>query len=253
MQSYEAKLAPLIRLLSSRSKTTPILGRQDKVRPLVGGISCSIPWYLSFGLTAGTIAGVTKKGFMLSNAHVFSMNRFCHQYLPGIPIIQPGSMDGGIWPLQSVVGRLVARSNIRWYQHNDVDAALAIVWGVQYDAEGQLANDGSHYHVHFDVFMYPNIGMTVRKSGRTSGVTTNKIKDDKATVTVRYGTFKWAYFDDQILINQPFIQAGDSGSLVDDMDGRWVGLIFAGSSEYAIANRASPVYHEFAQLDPWDK
>ncbi len=256
MQNYEAKLAPLLAYCLSLSKTTPILGddRLGKVRPLVGGISCSIPWYFFLGLTAGTLGGVTDTGFMVSNAHVFSMNRFGHQYLPGIPIIQQGSIDGGFGAGQSVIGRLVARSTIRWRQHNDVDAAVAIVWGVQYDADRQLGNDGSRYYVNFGGTVHPYVGRTMRKSGRTTGVTTNEIIDVQATVKVHYTTLRWAYFDNQILIDEPFIEPGDSGSVVEDLDsGLWVGLIFAGGTEYAVANPAGAVCNEFAylNLDLW--
>jgi hypothetical protein len=45
-----------------------------------------------------------------------------------------------------------------------------------------------------------NIGDSVRKSGRTTGVTTNTVFDTDATVKVWYTSSKWAIFYDQILV-----------------------------------------------------
>jgi len=58
----------------------------------------------------------------------------------------------------------------------------------------------------------------VRKSERTTGVTTNIVFDTDATVKVWYTLSKWAIFYDQILVYQPFIQSGDSRSLVDKVE-----------------------------------
>ncbi|MBS7614087.1 hypothetical protein KEJ48_07630, partial [Candidatus Bathyarchaeota archaeon] len=80
-------------------------------------------------------------------------------------------------------------------------------------------------------------GNSVRKSGRTTGVTTNTVTDTLATVKVWYTYSKWAIFYDQILVTQPFIEAGDSGSLVDK-DGAFVGLAFAGSDTIAVVCKA---------------
>jgi hypothetical protein len=82
-----------------------------------------------------------------------------------------------------------------------------------------------------------NIGDSVRKSGRTTGVTVNTVFDNGATVKVWYTLSKWAIFYDQILVNQPFIESGDSGSPVDK-DGAFVGLAFAGSSSTAVVCKA---------------
>lgn len=82
-----------------------------------------------------------------------------------------------------------------------------------------------------------NVGDSVRKSGRTTGVTTSTVYDTDATVKVWYTSSKWAIFYDQILVYQPFIESGDSGSLVDK-GGAFVGLAFAGSSSTAVVCKA---------------
>jgi hypothetical protein len=61
--------------------------------------------------------------------------------------------------------------------------------------------------------------------------------DVNATVKVWYSTSKWAVFYDQILVKQPFLESGDSGSPVDK-GGMFVGLAFAGSSSTAVVCKA---------------
>lgn len=79
----------------------------------------------------------------------------------------------------------------------------------------------------------PTLGMPVRKSGRTTGVTDGVITLLNATVNVAYqtsGGTKTARFTNQV-IAQAMSQGGDSGSLVfDPTDFKAVGLLFAGSS-----------------------
>lgn len=79
------------------------------------------------------------------------------------------------------------------------------------------------------------LGMRVRKSGRTTGYTEGTINLLNATVNVAYGT-KTARFVGQI-ITGPISQGGDSGSLiVDAVENKAVGLLFAGSNLSTIFN-----------------
>jgi hypothetical protein len=77
------------------------------------------------------------------------------------------------------------------------------------------------------------IGMTVRKAGRTTDYTQAMVTLLNATVNVGYTTVRGprtARFTGQV-IAQPMSQGGDSGSLiVDSTENRAVGLLFAGSS-----------------------
>ena len=79
------------------------------------------------------------------------------------------------------------------------------------------------------------LGMKVRKSGRTTGYTEGTINLLNATVSVAYGS-KTARFTGQI-ITSPMSQGGDSGSLiVDGTENKAVGLLFAGSNLSTIFN-----------------
>lgn len=81
------------------------------------------------------------------------------------------------------------------------------------------------------------LGMGVRKTGRTTDFTQGMVTLLNATVTVAYTTSKGARsarFTGQV-ITQPMSQGGDSGSLiVDAVENRAVGLLFAGSAQASI-------------------
>ena len=77
----------------------------------------------------------------------------------------------------------------------------------------------------------PELGMRVRKSGRTTGLTESVVTLVNATVNVGYGTDTFpltARFTGQVIC-EPMSEGGDSGSLVVDMENNAVGLLFAGS------------------------
>ena len=98
--------------------------------------------------------------------------------------------------------------------------------------------------------------MPVKKYGRTTGLTKGRVYALNATVDVAYDEEgeKVARFVGQIIITPgSFSAGGDSGSLiVADGKGRNkaddrkpVGLLFAGSSLYTVANPIGPVLTRF--------
>jgi hypothetical protein len=90
------------------------------------------------------------------------------------------------------------------------------------------------------------LGMAVRKSGRTTGLTTGEIIVMEATVTVSYGPGKDAVFENQLIMG-PMSQGGDSGSLIVAGGSlQAVGLLFAGSEQSTIA---SPIEAVLSCLD----
>ncbi|MBK9124938.1 MAG: hypothetical protein IPM16_17725 [Chloroflexi bacterium] len=95
----------------------------------------------------------------------------------------------------------------------------------------------------------PQIGMAVRKAGRTTDYTQSMITLLNATVNVGYVTVRGprtARFTGQV-ITQPFSQGGDSGSLVvDGSENKAVGLLFAGS---AMATIFTPIDVVLAALN----
>ena len=73
----------------------------------------------------------------------------------------------------------------------------------------------------------------MRKSGRTTGLTSGRVTVMAATVTVDYGGGRTAIFDDQV-ITTPMSAGGDSGSIIVNSEGYVVGLLFAGSDQVTI-------------------
>ncbi len=216
-------------------KKTPVTkySRTGIHRPVFGGISVGNP-----NITAGTLGLVTYDNYVLSNAHVLAMDNNAN-FLPiGTPIWQPGKYDGGT--SDDEIGKLHNYIHIEFNNesaNNYADAAISnlTVGGNQ----GIVLNKNNDGFYTINGSTNVSIGETVRKSGRTSGVTTNKVIDTNASVKVFYDN-NWAIFKEQILVRQPFIRGGDSGSAVDK-NGRFVGLAFAGSNIVAVVNKAEHV------------
>ena len=85
------------------------------------------------------------------------------------------------------------------------------------------------------------LGMGVKKMGRTTGLTTGTIQQIDVTVSVSYGSAGVATFTDQLMAGA-MSQGGDSGSAVLDNNNRIVGLLFAGSTTTTIINRIENVF-----------
>jgi len=83
-------------------------------------------------------------------------------------------------------------------------------------------------------------GMTIIKSGRTTGVTKGTVKVVNATVSVEMGDGTEAEFHDQILASE-MSQGGDSGALGVNERRQAVGLLFAGSDKVTVFNKIQNV------------
>jgi hypothetical protein len=83
----------------------------------------------------------------------------------------------------------------------------------------------------------------VRKSGRTTELTTGQIHVLETTVNIQYGD-QTARFEGQI-VTGPMSEPGDSGSLLVASDALLaVGLLFAGSEQATIYNPIQDVLDE---------
>jgi len=216
------------------------VSRTGKVRPIVGGVSLGVPEKAYGGKMAGTLGlvvyGPNNDLYILSNAHVIAMNSKA-RFLPlGTAVLQPGTYDGGT--AEDKVGELYKYIKITFGPKgkNYADAAIAKITISDYLVGEVLDSDDQSTYTISGVTEV-SVGDRVRKSGRTTGVTVSTVFDVNATVKVWYTNSKWAIFYDQILVYQPFIESGDSGSPVDK-DGAFVGLVFAGSSTTAVVCKA---------------
>ena len=201
--------------------------------------------------------------YVLSNNHVLARS---DQSLAGEAIIQPALIDNGctpygVGPGTTPVATLTGYPALSSSSTN-VDAAIARVSSGTVDARGNILELGSRQPDGTLAAAPPgtsstsgkglaaSLGMTVAKSGRTTGLTCASVAAINMDVVVDYYTdcaetfhLMTKTFTDQIAVaGTSFSDAGDSGSLVvDTATAEPVGLFFAGGtdihgSEIAVAN-----------------
>lgn len=240
----------------------------ERWRPAPGGVSLG-----HHAITAGTLGCLVHKGgevFILSNNHVLAN---CNAAAPGDAILQPGPIDGGtaadrIATLDAFVPIAMAGDESTCAFANGVAAALnALARLFGSSARMQVVSDRSSANL-VDAAIArlddptvateeilglgriagqtrAELGAVVRKSGRTTGVTTGEIEQVDVTVDVAYGAGQVARFSDQLMAGR-MSQGGDSGSAVLDQGNNIIGLLFAGSESTTLVNRIENV---FAGLD----
>jgi len=201
---------------------------KGRYRPAPGGVSVG-----HFQITAGTIGCLVKKGGLLcilSNNHVLAnVNRGN----PGDPVVQPGPIDGGHVPADSI-GKLTTFIPIDFTNPNAVDCAIA-------EVQSKLVTQQNQALGKLKLPVVPaQLNMLVNKCGRTTQLTRGRITDINATVRVGYGSSGTAVFQRQVIVQSlnanPFSQGGDSGSLIVNEANQPVALLFAGSASHTIAN-----------------
>lgn len=242
----------------------PAVSRTSRVRPAPGGVSVAHE-----RVTAGTLGCVARRlgggPVILSNNHVLANANDARR---GDPVLQPSPADGGraedaiarladFVPitfaetdpgrlgraLERALGPLLAAFGLGLRRlptgrTNLVDAAVA----EPLDPGGvdpEILGIG-----HVRGIAEAEIGMRVKKSGRTTGVTSGRVVAVDGVVRVDYGG-RTAVFRQQI-VSDIGSRGGDSGSLVMDDDRRAVGLLFAGSDVSTLLN---PIAAVFSVLD----
>ncbi len=190
----------------------------------------------------GTLGSLVSKGgaqYILSNNHVLAR---VDQAAAGEAITQPGLIDNGC-RVATVVANF---SQAVTLGTQNVDAALAALQSGLMDSSGKILDIG----VPCAAPVTPQVGLTVSKSGRTTGCTTGTIGSINTNVSVRYqkncgnGRKFTIPYTNQVVINSTtFSAGGDSGSLIvsgtcseTDGDNAPVALLFAGSSSTVVGN-----------------
>lgn len=218
-------------------------------RPVPIGVSTGHP-----RVSAGTIgARVTdgSRAFALSNNHVFAASNGASE---GDNLLQPGTADGGKDP-DDAIGTLFDFEPLHFCggggcAPNRIDAAIALTTPDDLGDETPEGGYGSPRRWSVE----GELGLTVQKFGRTTGLTSGRVTGIHATIDVQYRTGV-ARFEDQLVITgsgtgNGFSAGGDSGSLVVTKgtllgDRRPVGLLFAGSNVSTLANPIDPVLERF--------
>ena len=204
---------------------------QRKVRPAMGGIS--IGHYAITAGTLGCLVGDAGETFILSNNHVLANE---NRGAEGDPILQPGRFDGGR-PEKDVIGRLDTFVAVDPEEPNLVDSALAAPFDVR-DVTPDILGIGRLRGT-----KEADLEEKVMKSGRTTRRTDGTVLDVSATLRVGYQTGSYIFTDQMVIKGDrgAFSAGGDSGSAIVSFDGKAVGLLFAGSPFFTVANKMANV------------
>lgn len=207
--------------------------RTSLVRPAVPGVS--IGHYQGAAGTFGAVVydRINNAPFILSNNHVLANISLTDRpkAKANDPIVQPANLDGK----NKTIGKLAKYAALNPYpKANVADCALAKPIKAK-DIRPQILEIGR-----IEGVADPVIGMRVKKSGRTTGLTFGEIRAVDATLKVNYGDGIILRFENQIVASR-MSEPGDSGSLVVDMKNKAVGLLFAGSNQSTIINPIEPV------------
>ncbi|MBN1560909.1 hypothetical protein JW998_11705 [candidate division KSB1 bacterium] len=239
---------------------------QSRHRPAMPGISIG-----HYAISAGTFGAVvrdatTNERLILSNNHVLANSNSAAK---GDTILQPGRADGGKDP-QDRIADLERFVKINWKDGGgDDNCPIATFFESLLNLFAALTGSGTRLKqvranainlidaavakpVNNEIIedqilkigavsgtAEAAIGMTVKKSGRTTGYTEGVINTLDATVEVSYGSTT-AIFEQQIFTNY-MSDPGDSGSLIVSEDNKAVGLLFAGSSTVTVINPIAAV------------
>lgn len=232
--------------------------RQD--RPIELGVSGGNVNDLANGFCcSGTLGALVQDGgtqYILSNSHVFAGDVASSGGDPdvatlGDPINQPGAIDIGCQDISAdYVGELSSLSTLFPPASTpNVDCAIALTNSGAYS--GSVMSNGSILEIGTisSTTVAAFVGQDVKKSGRTTGLTRSVVDAINVTVNVGYedecnGTAFTKQFTGQIIIKgknkgKAFLAGGDSGSLMvedENNNPNAVGLLFAGSSQTAVAN-----------------
>ena len=212
----------------------------------------------------GTLGALIEGGgiyYILSNYHVFQADTDPGGNgvvaSAGDVILQPGLIDINC---NETLGQGVATLSSFTFPASlpdfNVDASIAEIIPGMVDATGAILEIGTISGQTVDAY----VRQAVKKSGRTSGLTFSKVYALNGNINVTYdlecagaASFTKSFTGQIIITNRnkgrEFLQGGDSGSLlVEDKANNpaAIGLLYAGSSKYAIANPIDDVLNHFS-------
>lgn len=214
----------------------------SKVRPAIPGFS--VFNVKGAPKNAGTFGCLVRRKnntaglYLLSNSHVLARSGLGSV---GDGISQPGTRDGGTNP-KDVIAKLSDWIPFQFTaatSPNLVDAAIAKV-----KSKKLVTSAIRLIGIPKGVGKALRIGMRVQKTGRTTDYTQGLIQDVNYRMALRYpkagGGRGRVGFKDLVLCTR-YTAGGDSGSAVLNMQGRVVGLHFAGSPSTSIFNKIAHV------------
>jgi len=247
------------------SSSTGVDPKTKQSTPVKTGTSGSWRYDLANGYccsgTLGSLIQIGGNKYILSNYHVLYSDivnggngRIAQS---GDPVIQPGLVDTGCSTgiAQNVASLVSGGGSL---PNSNIDAGIAQVISGMVDTTGSILNIGTIS----SATASPFINQTVKKMGRTTGLSKSSVSGLNATVSITYenecaGSDSFTKtFTGQIITKNSscaFLNSGDSGSLmVQDVttNPKAVGLLYAGSStcnkfSIAVANPINEVLNYY--------
>lgn len=241
--------------------------RKDQVHPIKLGTSGgNLEDVTPVQCCDGTLGALVEKNgirYILSNNHVLARSNKAKM---GEAIIQPGLGDQRpicepLDPGADTVAHLSARKKVKFgaKKTNKIDAAIAEVVPGAVTTNGEIIAIGQPGTNPVE----PYLGMKVKKSGRSTGLTKGVVTVVNGMAQVDYPkkcgseSVNTARFRDLFYVTgnngKPFIKSGDSGSVVYEDKKNCpspVGLIFAGNDQFAAASPATTVQKIISKLNP---
>ncbi|MCD3352177.1 hypothetical protein G8V03_14695 [Clostridium botulinum D/C] len=203
-----------------------------KIRPTQGGYSISVGSKNPTG-TLCCLVKDTSNLYILSCNHVIALQNTAPI---SAPITQPGYKDSGN-PSTDTVAYLSKYIPLQYYSPihpvaNDVDCAIAKVTDLSLVSKN-IATIGPLLGL-----TTPSLDLSVRKIGRTTGITYGHI-------SAIYVTIKYKFYGKEIIFrNQIYASTasdkGDSGSIVEDLQNKAVAMLIAGNRKGA--SLCTPMY-----------
>jgi len=238
-------------------------------RPIPLGVSGSnnsdltrVNSYCVTGTLGFLIEDSLRRQYIVSNAHVLvgfdprltAINRTS----VGDRIIQPGDVDSGCTPnkISSAVANLTKWTSINpRTSANEIDVAIARTIKGKVNASGFIANLGLVRETIPNTAIPIRVRKSVRKSGRTTGITQGRVAFVNVRVQVEYQTpggipfivtFNNVFFVHGVGFSAP----GDSGSLIyaNDASRSPMGLLFAGGGNFTVAFPINRVLRRIQEL-----
>lgn len=208
---------------------------------LQGGISMGPSRVIGGSVFAGTLGAIVvdntnNQRSALTNFHVACVDS---SWSVGDRMVQPSRIDTGAVPGDEFGG--ITRAVLSGH----IDGALVSIDSGR-SSVAEIAQIGSVKGT-----KAATLGMTVRKRGRTTGLTHGSVDGLSLSVNVDYGDgIGVRTLTDQVSIaadatqNPMFSDHGDSGSVIVDGTGYVVGLLFAGAGASTVANPIADVLSE---------
>lgn len=205
----------------------------------------------------GTLGSLVQRNgvfYILSNNHVLARS---DSATVGDNIIQPGLVDSNCNPNSDAVVAHLSQFVRLQTAGTNVDAAIAqinagavdtngTIFSLGSTATGNVPNPGSP---HAGTGLAASMGLTVAKSGRTTGLTCSTVGSIEISTKVQYQTgcgtgttFSVTYQNQVSVSGGTFSGQGDSGSLiVSQATADPVALLYAGSDTDTVGNPVNDV------------